>query len=109
MDSHAECLGHPFAARAAFLASPARIDSDQLTASLFRFAREESDELRPTRIVHGLGEHPSRQSLHIEILDRDAVVLLDDRSRRLVVEVSTHIGDVRVSLREEHPRVRPTL
>src|SRR5262245_5660777 len=86
--SRGERLAHPMAALRAILRRVGRIHLDYLTASFFRFARQDRDELTPSRVADALGEMmiPDHHS-HVQIFNGDCVKLLDEIERLLVMEV----------------------
>jgi hypothetical protein len=82
------------AATRTVLRGAGRVHPDQRSASFFRFAVEDRDELAPASIVHGLGQHRACQSLDVQIFDGDHSVLAHQCAGRLVVEIAPLVGDV---------------
>src|SRR5215510_3106533 len=93
MPTLAQCFGIRRAANTA-LGCPARVYLHQHTPSFFRFVRELCDERRPSGIVNGFGQHPSRQSFDIQILDYYQSKQDDQGARYLVGKIFSLIADV---------------
>jgi putative transposase len=88
MFSRGESLAHSVTTLRAILRRVGRIHLDYLTASLFRFALQDQDELTPSHVADALGEMMIlHHSSHVQIFDGDCVKLLDEIERCLVVEV----------------------
>src|SRR6266700_161347 len=99
MPALAEGLGDLLAADRTGLRCAGRIHLDQRPTSFRRFVGHDRDELAPASIVNGLGQHRAGQPLDVQIFDGDQPVRLNQRVRRLVMEVTPLIGDVAM-----HPR-----
>src|SRR5207253_4343450 len=65
-----------------------RINLHDYPASFFRFAEQFVDEGRPSGIIDGLGEHSRCQAFDIQIFDGNQAVLINQRPRYLMVEIS---------------------
>lgn len=89
-----ECLALDRAAFRACLRSSARIDQRDYPTSVCSFVGDELNELIPSGIVNGLGEHPRRQSFDIQVLKSDVREIQHKHECQLVREVPPLIGDV---------------
>ena len=66
-----------------------RIDSDQLSASLFRFARQLIKECRPRRITNAFGETMvMHHSVHMQVFYRNQTELVHDHTGVLMSEIT---------------------
>src|SRR5215475_917413 len=86
--SHREGFAHSLTTSRAILRRVGRIHLDHDTASLFRFARKDQDELIPSRVTDALGEmmilqHP----FDVQIFDGHRIEFAHDFERRLVMEI----------------------
>ena len=84
------------------LACAPRINLHYSPASILRFVGEHRDEHRPTGIVNGLRQHSSSEALHVQILDRDQPVLVDQITGNLVLEVAPLVANMNVGALEKH-------
>jgi len=97
-----EGLGHGRAAHAR-LAGTARVHLHQYSPGAFCLVRELLDKGVPSGIVNGLGQHSAGEPLHVQILNGDQAVLLNQLVRELVLEVGPLVPHVSVStLQQPH-------
>src|SRR5262245_41385049 len=99
MLSRGERLAHSVATLRAVLRRVGWIHLDDHTAGAFSLARQDQDELTPSRVTDALGEmmilhHPS----HVQIFDGHRVELSHNLERRLVVKISASAPDFLVLL-----------
>lgn len=95
-------LAH-FCTAQARLRRPRWIDFYQYASGTFSLVREHEKESRPSSVVNTLGEHSARQSLDVQIFDRNKAVSVNQFARFLVMKVPTLIADVIVeSLEQQH-------
>lgn len=88
MLSRGERFAHSMSALRAILRRVGRIHLDYLTASIFRFTRQDRDELTPPGVTDALGQMMIlNHSPHVQIFNGDRVKLPDEIERRLVVGV----------------------
>lgn len=102
-----KCFRVNRAASRAGLAGIGRVHQFHSLASVFSFVRQAVNELAPRCIVDGLGEHPARQPLHIQILQHDAVVLGNKPLAGGVDEFLAFSSDSPVNLLNLSPRRLP--
>src|SRR5882672_1972951 len=91
MPSLAQCLRIRRSAHASLRRS-ARVYLHQHTTSFCRFVRELGDQRRPSGVINGLGEHPSRQALDVQVFDDDQSEQNDQRPGNLVREIFSLIA-----------------
>lgn len=101
MNTNKKRLLYGLAAPAAFLCSALWINADNLSASFFRFAAQECDEVVPSSITNTTSqpvvpEHP----LDIQAFNSDGVVSVDQSSSDLVVHVHSGISHLSVQGRD---------
>lgn len=101
-----EGLRHPLPAQAR-LAGTARVNLHQHSPGAFSLVREHRNEHRPSGIVNGLRQHPTGESLDIQVLDRDQAVLVDQPARQLVLEIRPLVAHVDVGALEQQHRLAP--
>src|ERR1051326_684852 len=76
-----------------------RVDFDKLSASLFRFARQFAQKLRPRGIGNALGQTMvMNHAVHLKVFDTDHTVAVDDLAAFLMGEIIST---------ELHPLVYP--
>jgi len=85
------------------------VDRDDLTASFFRFARQDCDKLSPPHIVNRC----SKMTVLDHVRDRqvfviDRIIGVHERPCRLVVDVAAGVGDLLVQQRHAAPYLAPT-
>jgi hypothetical protein len=87
MHPHMQPLANHLTAPAALLRRSSGIDLRELATGAFCLVREHSKEGRPPGVVHLLGQHPSGQAFHVQLLHADRVVLRHNRIRCLVMKL----------------------
>lgn len=87
-----ECLTHIRATETS-LTRAARVNFHQNASGSFSLLRDLLDETRPSGVVYGLREHSRSQTFHVQILDCNQPVLIDDLPTQLVVEVGSSVSD----------------
>src|SRR5919198_4620764 len=108
--SGGESLAHTMAALRAILRRVGRIHFDYLTASFFRFVRQDRGELTPSCVADALGEMMVlNHSSHVQIFNCDRVKLLNEIERRLVVKVRALALNLLMLLRQQPDRFSPSL
>ena len=80
------------AALRARLTRPARIDQFKQATGACCLVANHLGELVPRGVVYGLGEHPCRQSIDVQILHRDVREAADERTGQLVRSVPALAG-----------------
>ena len=91
----AQCLRYGCAARTP-LTGAGRVYLDQFSPSFFRFVRELGKETAPSGVINRLGQHPASQSLDIQILDRNQVVVVDQLAGKPVMKIRPLVSDMSV-------------
>jgi len=66
--------------------------------SLFRFVGEDSEKLRPARILHPFGGAGAGQPEDVQVFMNDGSIAVDQMPGQLVVEVFALVGDFAVQL-----------
>src|ERR1035441_1670752 len=95
-----EGLRHALATQARLRRS-ARINPDQLPTGAFSLVGKHCNEHRPSRIVNGLRQHSGAQSLHVQILDGNHAVLIDQLPREFMLKVGPLVHHVYVGPLEQ--------
>ena len=80
-----------------------RINLDNLSRGAFCLRDKHLNKLRPSCIVNGLRQHSASESFHVQILDGDHAVSVDQPARFLVLEIRPLITDVDVRAQLEQP------
>jgi len=93
-------LGDIAAFRATLRRREPAVNLDDRTASLFGFVFDHADECRPP----GVADRPGKatillHSLHVQALQSDDLVLVNDLTRELAEKVSSFVLDLSVDLR----------
>ena len=76
------------------------IDLYELPTGACCLVEQKHQELRPSGIVDGLRQQPAGESFHVQMLDGDVAVLIDDLPGFLVSEVGSLIGNTNVGALE---------
>lgn len=86
------------ATAATFLSRAAWIHSNEVASGACCLVRNHIQELSPSGITDGLGEHTLCQAQNIQIFDGYVAVVVDQPARNLVMKIAALILDVRVRL-----------
>jgi hypothetical protein len=86
--SNGQTFGNLGSAPGAILSGVSTIHLDQAHTSLFSFVAQQRDELPPRGVVDVLGQGASRQTLYVELLHRDCVIVTDQPGARLMEVLS---------------------
>lgn len=87
----------------------ARINLYQNAGSTFSLLRNLVDKARPSGIVYGFGEHPSRQALNIQILDSNQSITINNFPCFFVVKILALIADVVMKTLQQENRLAPSV
>lgn len=105
----AQLLPYHGAAARTLLRGSVGVYRDNLSASVCGFAREDAQEETPTSVVNGLGEHTSREAVHVQLFDGNTVVAVDEFSRCPVCEVMPRVGDAVTSFTKQYDGLSPSI
>ena len=103
-----QSFGNSYAANTC-LRSPARIDLNQHSPGAFCLVREHLDKPGPSGIEHGLRQHSAGEALHVQILDGDHAVSVDQLAREFVMEVGALARYVAVDALKNLYGLAPTI
>jgi hypothetical protein len=91
------------------LRGAARIDLDERATSLCSFVVEHRDQLRPCGVVYVAGQHSTRQTANVDVLDGDPGEAVYEVSGQLVQHVAPSGGNSATVSSEPLPRLVATL
>src|SRR5674476_1433797 len=97
-----EGLRHALPAQASLACAP-RVNLYNSPTGTCSLVDEHRNEHRPSGIVNRLRQHSTGESLHVQILNGDHAVIVDQLARQLVLEVSPLVAHVDVGpLKQPH-------
>ena len=78
------------------LARTARVNLDELAPGTFSLVRKFAQEVSPSGIIDGLGQHTAGQSLDVQVFDNNHTVVVDQHTAELVLEIGSLVLNMRV-------------